>query len=163
MIESMRKLILADDLNDDLNKIKLVEHNILKNADLKSTPERTYDFTYGKVLKVYDGDTITLAVIDCGKLVKYSMRLMGVDTPEIKGGTEETRKKAKEARDFVHEKIFDKIVEVNILNGKLDENGKIVKEKYGRLLGRIKIDGEDLSELLISKNYAKPYFGGTKE
>ena len=37
------------------------------------------------------------------------------------------------------------------------------EDKYGRLLANIYIDGLDLNEYLIEKNYAYRYEGGTKK
>ena len=36
-----------------------------------------------KCLDIYDGDTATFGVIISGDLYKFSMRLSGIDTPEI--------------------------------------------------------------------------------
>ena len=42
--------------------------------------------THGKVIKVYDGDTITIAALlpyENSKLYRFSVRINGIDCPEI--------------------------------------------------------------------------------
>lgn len=78
----------------------------------------------GKVVKVYDGDTFWIA-INHGRLFRTKIRMRNIDTPEIRGGTPETKAKAIEARDLVARIILDQIVTVKITG----------MEKYGRHLG----------------------------
>lgn len=112
--------------------------------------------TYGKVIKVYDGDTITIA----GKLpysespvYRIAVRLNGIDTPEIKGQTQKEKDLAKHIRNTLHDKIFDKIVELKNTSS----------EKYGRLLADVYLDGISINEWLIDQGFAVKYNGGTKE
>ena len=44
----------------------------------------------------------------------------------------------------------------------IDDNPKEVRGKYFRIVGRLIADGEDISDLLVQKNLAVPYDGGTK-
>ena len=71
----------------------------------------------GKVIKVYDGDTIIILVN--GK--KEKIRFYGIDAPEIK------QSYGIESRDFVRNKIMDKEVKVKIMD----------IDKYGRKIGKI--------------------------
>lgn len=79
-----------DDLAENLLKL---EYNDVKN---KLTFEGMT--TLAKVVKVYDGDTITLIWKYMGQYLKYSCRMVGYDAPEIKrnkrikGGDEEIKK-----------------------------------------------------------------------
>lgn len=54
------------------------------------------DVYYGKVIKVYDGDTITIATRLSGKgtIYKFSVRLLGIDTPEMRSKVPEHKKVA---------------------------------------------------------------------
>ena len=57
-------------------------------------------------IKNYDGDTITFMVdlgFDCFR--KIRVRLMGVDTPEMRGGTTESKEAAKKAQKFVETEL----------------------------------------------------------
>ena len=56
----------------------------------------------GQVIKVYDGDTITIAghlPYDGSPLYRFSVRLNGIDCAEIKGKSEEEKACALRARD----------------------------------------------------------------
>lgn len=107
-----------------------------------------------KILSVYDGDGSFDAEIDMGMNLKQrkSIRVYGIDTPEMRG---EHHDAGVIVRDFVRDLILGKQV---IIKTKQDKTGK-----YGRLLADVFIDHINLSELLIEKEYAKPYLGGKKE
>jgi len=137
------------------------ELELLNAATDNNTPDLTYDFTKAKVLRVYDGDTFYIAAVYAGKVFKFPVRLFGVDTPEMKGGTNESKLAAKEAKEFVERFVCDKIIDIHILNNRLHD-GKIIKEKFGRLLAVVKVGGVNLADELIRLGYAVPYFGGTK-
>ena len=79
------------------NKASLAYLTDIKYED---TVEFTFPITEGKVIKVYDADTITIASklpYDESPLYRLSVRLDGIDTPEIKGKdiTEEEKEAAK--------------------------------------------------------------------
>ena len=81
------------------------------------------------------------------------MRVRGVDCPEMRGGTRETKAAAKAAKAFTKQ----------FLRG-----GKILlrncgRDKYFRLLCEVKVNGADLGTALIEYGHAVPYDGGTKE
>lgn len=108
-----------------------------------------------KVIKVYDGDTCTCVFNTLGLgLYKHSVRLIGIDTPEIKGKSQAEKIRAKEVRDFVKEKILNKVVT-------LECHGS---DKYGRVLGKITTSkGEIINDLLVSNGMANSYDGGKKK
>jgi endonuclease YncB( thermonuclease family) len=112
----------------------------------------------GIVIKVYDGDTFTLAghlPYDGSPLYRFSVRLNGIDAPEIKGKgiSDEEKEAAKVARDFVSKLVMNKFVRL--------EN--IESEKYGRILADVFIGDVYLNELLIKERYAVKYDGGAKQ
>jgi endonuclease YncB( thermonuclease family) len=130
------------------------------NSEIKweDTVEFTFPIKGGKVIKVYDGDTITIASrlpYDSSPLYRLSVRLNGIDTPEIKGKgiSEQEKQQAILARDFVSKLVLNKFVRL--------EN--IETEKYGRILADVYIDDIHLNELLIKERYAVKYDGGTKK
>jgi len=123
----------------------------------EDTVEFTFPITGGQVIKCYDADTITIASklpFQDSPLYRLSVRLNGIDTPEIKGKgvSEEEKECAKVARDFVSNLVLHKYVRL--------EN--IESEKYGRILADVYIDNIHLNALLINERYALPYNGGTK-
>lgn len=82
------------------------------SANEAEVPMPQLDFTspfsvYKKIVRVYDGDTITIEA-DNGN--KVSLRLVGVNTPEIKGKTAEEKARAIDARDWLREMILNKHV-----------------------------------------------------
>ena len=125
------------------------------NADWLNTQPFVPPVTGGKVIKVYDGDTITIAAKlphASSPVYKFSVRLLGIDCPEIKGSTEKEKELAKRARDALSERI----------NGKMVSLRNVSTEKYGRLLADVYIDGECLNTWMLVHKYAIKYDGGTK-
>jgi endonuclease YncB( thermonuclease family) len=113
----------------------------------------------GKVVKVYDADTITVANrISVGgaqsdEIYRFQVRLNGIDSPEIKSKNATTKALAKQARDVLSGMIFGKIVELR----------NVQLEKYGRLLADIYLGELHLNEWLVENKYAVRYDGGTKQ
>ena len=92
----------------------------------------------GKVIKVSDGDTIT--VLDNNNQ-KHKIRLKGIDAPESQQvyGDISTQSLA--------ELVYDKEVVVN-----WDK-----KDKYYRILGKVIVDGKDANYLQLKKGLAWYY------
>lgn len=113
--------------------------------------------TYAKCVYVYDGDTIHVVfkMPNSNECFKWIIRMMGIDTPEMKSKNANEKAKATQARDFLKGKILDKVVILDCLEF----------DKYGRLLGNVFLEGEEqsLSQQMISNGHAKAYDGGTKE
>ena len=143
------------------DEVKILSLDNLKEATYEMAEDPTYEFSDAKVIKVYDGDTVTIAVIENNKIVKYNVRLYGVDCEELKGGTDETKCKARLAKVYMENLLLDKMVKIYVMNGR-DIAGEKIKEKYGRLLSEIYINGENVSDLLLSTGLAKKYYGGAK-
>ena len=100
---------------------------------LKTYVPTLYNIT---VVKVYDGDTITIAatVERCSStFYKFSVRLTRIDTPEIKGKTDDEKQAAIKARDTLSQKILNK--KVSLKDIKYDKYGRLLAEVYfqGRL------------------------------
>jgi len=126
------------------------------NLNPKDLPLFIPPLKTGKVIKVYDGDTITIASKVPGlynsPIYKFSVRLNGIDTPEMRTKDEDEKEIATLARDALSEKIMGK--EIRLEN--------IKTEKYGRVLCDIYLDQIHLNKWLIDEKYALPYDGGTK-
>ena len=112
------------------------------------------NFNKVSLASVYDGDTFRVHLAcKYGVFCKtIPIRVRGVDCPEIKGGSAETKALAKQAKAFTK----------NFLKG-----GKILlrncgRDKYFRLLCDVKVNGKSLGEELIKAGHAIPYDGGTK-
>jgi micrococcal nuclease len=110
----------------------------------------------GQVIKVYDGDTITIAAklpYDNSPLYRFSVRLNGIDTPEIKGKTEDEITVAKEARDELSKLILHKNITLK----------DIKTEKYGRVLAEVYLDDLHINNWMLEQRFAVVYDGGTKK
>ena len=109
----------------------------------------------GFVVKVYDGDTITILSklpYKDSALYKFSVRLNGIDCPEIKGETLKEKLRAQIARDELSKLILNK--EIILKNLKT--------EKYGRILADVYLDDLHLNQYMLDKKLAVKYDGGTK-
>lgn len=119
-----------------------------------------YEYRVKKVLKVVDGDTIDVD-IDLGFNVSYTqrVRLAGIDTPESR--TTDLKEKALglEVKEYLKHSL-EGAEDVVIQTEKPDSS-----EKYGRILGWLFINDEDISlnEKMINEGYAWEYDGGTKQ
>ncbi len=139
--------------------IKIDRNYMEDECDIKweDTEEFTFPIRGGRVIKVYDADTITIASklpYDQSPLYRLSVRLNGIDAPEIKGKgvSDEEKEAAKVARDFVYKLVYNKYVRL--------EN--IESEKYGRILADVYIGDIHLNELLLKERYVVKYDGNTK-
>lgn len=110
------------------------------------------EITSGRVIKVYDGDTITIISKYHDKVYKFHIRLRDIDTPELKSKSAYEKKCATYVRDKLHELIFDKIVEIK----------NIGPEKFGRLLADIYLGDINISKWLLDNGLGYKYDGKTK-
>ena len=103
----------------------------------------------------YDGDTITFNLPDLHPIIgeKISIRVNGIDTPEIKGKCKKEKYEAQQARDLVADILRDaeKITLKNMKRG-----------KYFRIAADVIIDGENLADMLIEAGMAIKYDGRKK-
>ena len=119
-----------------------------------------YEYRVKKVLRVVDGDTIDVD-IDLGFNVSYTqrVRLAGIDTPESR--TTDLKEKALglEVKEYLKHSL-EGAEDVVIQTEKPDSS-----EKYGRILGWLFINDEEVSlnEKMINEGYAWEYDGGTKK
>ena len=128
----------------------------LEKISYHDTVEFVPPITAGKVIKVYDGDTITIAskLPNMDKpIYRFHVRLNGIDTPEIKGKTPEEKVLAFQAKEALNQLIFGKIVTLKNIN----------TEKYGRILADVYLDNVNISDWMIQHKYAVKYDGGTKQ
>jgi endonuclease YncB( thermonuclease family) len=111
-----------------------------------------------RVAKVYDGDTCTIVMIlDGGTPFKISVRLNGIDAPEMRSKSELERSAAIAVRDRLAEMVTDRIVWVYIM----------AWDKYGgRVRGEIYVgerDIESVSGILMAEGLVKEYHGAKRE
>ena len=118
------------------------------------TPPYSLDglVTNAKCTKCYDADTVHLVFHHQNILSRWTGRLIGIDSAEIKSKDGQEHDFAIKSRDYLKNIILDKIVSIKC--GKFD--------KYGRLLVTISYNGQNINELLLKEGYAYEYRGATK-
>ena len=101
-----------------------------------------------KVTKVYDGDTITVDFhLGFGIIIKsQKIRLLGINTPEVRG---ESKPEGIISRDALRARILGKIVTIKTHKDK--------KGKYGRWLGEVFMEEENINQWLLAEGYARVY------
>jgi len=103
------------------------------------------------VESVYDGDTLRATVQ--GQSTR--IRIMGLDTPELPPHNKCQSEKARgyEARDRLRALVRGADVS-------FCPNGK---DRYGRTLAVVLVNGRDVAEVLIGEGLAREYHGGRRE
>ena len=136
-------------------------HEVILQEQNKINYNETIAFvppiTNGYVIKVYDGDTITIAAklpYPESPLYRFQVRLYGIDCPEIKGKTPEEKELAQQAKRVVEELVLHKhVILKNCQN-----------EKYGRILANVYTTSNiHVNDYLLEKNLAYVYDGKTKK
>lgn len=132
-----------------------VDHTYLQDVNYKNTIPFVPPITEGKVIKVYDGDTFTIASklpYELSPIYRFSVRLNGIDAPEMKCKTNVEKLRAVKSRDALSSIILDKKVKLT----------NIKTEKYGRILADVYLDGTHINQWMLDNKHAVQYNGGTK-
>ena len=125
----------------------------MENIDWNLYTNNTSEFSLngetilGKCVNVYDGDTVKVVFPVLSKLFKFNCRIVGVDTPEIRTRNKVEKEYGLLVRDKLREKILNKDIQIKTIKDK--------KGKYGRYLGIIFLDGENINEWLIENGFAE--------
>ena len=114
--------------------------------------ENLFILTSDQIAEVYDGDTFKINLPQQVPIFgdKLSIRLAGVDTPEMKGTSDEVKALAKQARELT-EKALQNADQIELRNPQ--------RGKYFRIVSEVWIDGESLANMLKEKDLAKDYDG----
>jgi micrococcal nuclease len=109
-----------------------------------------------KVIKVIDGDTVDVA-IDLGFdiILKERIRLYGINCPESRTSNKSEKTKGLQSKGFT---------ELKLPVGKdvVLESKSFSKEKYGRILANVIVDGVSLNEELVEEGLAMVFMADTK-
>ena len=91
---------------------------IPKNLVYKDLSNFYPDIKKGRVIKVYDGDSITVAaripILKNDTIYKFSIRLNRIDCPEIRTQNVDEKKCGLRVRDLLSEKIMNNNVRSNL-------------------------------------------------
>lgn len=128
-------------------------------TDAASNAACTHDdktFRCVEVLKNYDGDTLTVNIPNVPALIgkKISVRVHGIDTPEVKTKNQCEKEAGRRARNLVTS---------TLKNAKSIELHNVQRDKYFRILADVMVDGRSLKDVLLKNNLAYSYDGGTKQ
>lgn len=109
-----------------------------------------------KVVKVYDGDTITVVLYVGDIPKKFRIRLEGIDTAERKSKDPHEKQVA-----LITKKVTENFIgDTGIIWLECSGNGK-----FGRTLGKVfqsKESNKSLNDLLVNKGLAYSYNGGKR-
>lgn len=165
LVHTVKKLVAAAKASGGSSSTSNVSSSTLSNATLINTPKYSLE-TYGKrapvrVLDVYDGDTIVVAMEVSDKISAFRVRLAHIDSPELKPALHVPDRaaiiaRAEAARDYLASLIIGRIVWIDILGF----------EKYGRLLADIYITetgSTSVNQKMVADGFAVAYEGGTKQ
>jgi endonuclease YncB( thermonuclease family) len=113
---------------------------ILSAPALPADPPHSFD---GKVVKIADGDTITVLL----DKTQHKIRLEGIDAPE-KGQAYGTK-----ARQALADKVFGETVRVDWKK----------RDRYGRIIGRVYLGNRDIALEMVKDGFAWHYKRYSKE
>ena len=132
----------------------------LERIDPKTVPKVPFQdkIIYTRIEEIYDGDTVKIIVLFGDVPVRFSLRILGIDTPEIKhseGRLPEEHNAAVKVRDYMRSLFPKNIAKICIRDW----------DKYGgRVLGELFLEtGENVAEILIHQGWARPYHGEKKK
>lgn len=108
-----------------------------------------------EVITVYDGDTFRVNIDEFPPIIgeNIAIRILGIDTPEIKGNCQQERQLAIKARDFTRKYLN---------SGSVISLTDLKRDKYFRILANVYIDGKNLGDALLMQNLAVVYLGKKK-
>ena len=126
------------------------------------TTQRPNYIYRARVTRVIDGDTVD-ADIDLGfnQFKRDRIRLMGIDTPESRTRNRDEKRLGLAAKA----RLKELVAAAPLIKGKKQiflQTSKEGKGKFGRILGTLWINDEDVCAVLIREGHARPYQGGKK-
>ena len=111
-----------------------------------------FTFTPEEIVSIYDGDTFKIDLAGVHPLFgdDVSVRLFGVDTPEMRGSEDRVKVLAEKARNLTKQALMgaEKIELKNPQRG-----------KYFRIIADVYVDGKSLAALLMKAGLGKAYDG----
>jgi endonuclease YncB( thermonuclease family) len=133
-----------------------------------------------KVVNVYDADTCKVVFELNGEFVKFTLRLSGIDAPEMRPSrSNENRNEEIIAATRARNRLIQLVTDCNIdidtvctkkeLQKLIDLSKQIIQiecgnfDKYGRLLATLYTNDNNINTQLISEGYGYVYDGGTKK
>lgn len=131
-------------------EIKVVDSN---DITYKDTTQFIVPITSGLVVKIYDGDTFTIASklpYDASPLFRFSVHIRGLLSPDVRSVTPSVRETAKISKTALSSMIYGKIVQLT----------HIEVDQCGNLVANVSINGIDINEWMVSNDYSDDYDAG---
>jgi endonuclease YncB( thermonuclease family) len=125
-------------------------------SNLNAKPKRYGTITVTEITSIYDADTFRANIAGWPDIVGHhvSIRVNGVDAPEIRGKCESEK---------IGARIAKKVTVELLRNAKVIELRNIKRGKYFRIIADVYVDGQSLADILIKKKLAVPYEGGKRQ
>lgn len=155
------------DMVEEPKNVEVDIKDTYKILNVKSEDIKYFSFEgkvfYAKHCNIYDGDTFSVIFNYKGDLIKYKVRCIGYDSPEMKP------LKTNEHRILEKELALKSKMRLEELLNKHET--KLVKiecldfDKYGRLLVYAwnMVDKTSINQIMIEEGHGKVYFGKKKE
>jgi endonuclease YncB( thermonuclease family) len=128
---------------------------LLASTALASSPKVYGDAVVTEVTSIYDGDTFRCNLEGYPPIAgeRISIRINGIDTPEMRDSRPEIKTLARKAKQYAVKRLRE---------GKQIILRSMQRGKYFRIVADVYVDGSSLGQELISAGLAKPYDGGKK-
>jgi endonuclease YncB( thermonuclease family) len=122
------------------------------SASQIATTGNIFTLTPEEIVSIYDGDTFKIDLAGVHPLFgdDVSVRLFGVDTPEMRGSEDRVKVLAEKAR---------KLTEQALMGAAKIELKNPQRGKYFRIIADVYVDGESLAALLMKAGLGKAYDG----
>lgn len=116
-------------------------------------PEKTV--VIDRVTSIYDADTFRVDIDRWPPIIgqRMSIRVAGIDAPELRGRCEAEARAARAAKQFTVEQLRA---------AKRIELTQLERGKYFRIIAEVNIDGKNLGKMLIERGLARAYQGGKR-
>lgn len=107
------------------------------------------------VVSIYDGDTFTANIDHWPGIIgeRISVRIAGIDTPELRSRCASEKARARAAKQFTV---------AALRSARTIELHNLRRDKYFRLLADVWVDGFSLGQKLLDAGHAVPYSGKAK-
>jgi len=141
------ELIQDNPFESLLQELKIINPKNIKNNIFQDLELDAYCFN------VHDPDTISVLFKYKDDIVKYNIRLSGIDAPELHSKNIHERELCIKGTDYLKNLILNKIIKIKTHK----------TDKYGRMLADIFISDKCINQDLIYNGYCRMYNGGAKE
>lgn len=141
---------MSDYYQNLLEELKQIDYKKIKNNIFQDLELDAYCFN------VHDTDTISVLFKYNNEIIKYNIRLMALDAPELKSKDANERELCIKGTEYLKQLILNKLIKVKTYK----------TDKYGRMLGSVSTIGLNpinINEDLIKKGYCREYYGDAKK